>query len=279
MQLGGNGTIENNALIPEIWSKTFFQELRASLLLADLFSRDYEGEIKKQGDKVKVQQIKKAVGEILTSDKQKYNTQKMEIGEYEMTADKRVSAGFKFTDLASLQSQAFEEDAKAALSYGVMEALENYLIAQAVAGLTATALNPTAAGVLAKSDITRARTALSKAKVPFDGQVYAAYDPDYYGDLLESSVLTSSDFVDGKALMSQQLPSIYKMKHFEHNILTADQALFFHRTFINMVMQQELRIKISDLHPLGEYGYVMTADLVFGSEIFEAARGKLIKAP
>jgi hypothetical protein len=276
MQLGGNGTLENSNLIPEIWSKTFFDELRAQLMLADLFSRDYEGEIKTLGNKVKVNQIKKATGEILTDDKQKYNTQKMENQQFEITADKRVSAGFKFTDLSELQSQAFEEDAKAALSYGVMEALELFLIAQMKTALTSGALAPASASALAKADITKARTALSKAKVPFDGNIYAAYDPDYYGDLLDSSVLTSTDFVEGKALMDQKLPNIYKMKHFEHQLLSTDHAFFFHRTLINLVMQQELRIKISDLHPLGEYGYVMTADLVFGSEVFEAARGKLI---
>ena len=45
--------------IQKYWSPRFTKQLRASLLLGGLVDKSYQGEIKRQGDTVKVSQINK----------------------------------------------------------------------------------------------------------------------------------------------------------------------------------------------------------------------------
>ncbi len=52
--------------IQKFWSPMFMKELRASLLLGALVNKDYDGEIKKMGDRVRVSQINAPAGQLLT---------------------------------------------------------------------------------------------------------------------------------------------------------------------------------------------------------------------
>jgi hypothetical protein len=51
---GAGNTLQANGFIPEIWSGKLIEKFYASTVLAAISNSDYEGEIKSQGDKVKI---------------------------------------------------------------------------------------------------------------------------------------------------------------------------------------------------------------------------------
>jgi hypothetical protein len=272
--MGVNGKTELDYLIPEIWSAKMYQELRNDIMFANLFSREYEGEIKALGDTVKVQQIVAPTGEIITDDKAQFNSSTLQVNQLSIVANKRASAAFEFTDLAQLQSLAFQADAQEALVYAIRLKLENDIIAALLPSTSSPdhTIAPASASDLAAADLGSIRTLLSAAKVPVSNR-YLMLAPSYYGDLLSKTQVTSADFVSGGN--SAQMGVLSQFMGFqiaEHNLLSADVGYAVHPSAMQLVMQQEIRIKISDLHSQNKYGYLLSADMVYGFSLFDNKR-------
>lgn len=270
-----SGKTELSAIIPEVWSPNFYDELRASLVMGGVFSREYQGEIQNQGDKVRVSQIVAPTGEILTDDKDVFNREQMTVQEYTIEVNKRAVAAFEFTSLAQLQSLQFEQDAREALVYAVQKQIEDQVVAALVPSASAPDhdLTPATPGQLAAIDVANMRTLLSLQKVPKMNR-WLFCDPQYFGDLLQSTNFISSEFIPaGSAVSSAEFASpLYGFRVAEADNLSADVAFAIHPSALQMVMQKSMTLKISDLHSQGKFGYVMSADLIFDLKLFEDTR-------
>lgn len=268
-----NGKTELDYLIPEIWSSKMYDELRSSIAFANIFSREYEGEIRNVGDTVKVQQIVAPTGEILTDDKAQFTSSAMQVNQLSIVANKRASAAFEFTDLAQLQSISFQAQAQEALVYAIRLKMENDIIAGLLPSTSSPdhTIGPASASDLAAADLGTMRTLLSAAKVPLANRMLVLA-PSYYGDLLSKTQVTSMDFVNGNSAQSGVISSFMGFQIMEHNLLTADYGYAVHPSAMQLVMQQEVRIKISDLHPQNKYGYLLSADMVYGWTLFDNKR-------
>ena len=271
-----NGKSELDYLIPELWSPKMYQELRNDVMFANIFSREYEGVISQFGDTVNVQQIVAPVGEIITDDKSQFNSQVMSVNRIAITANKRASAAFEFTDLAQLQSMSFQADAQEALLYAIRLKLENDIIAALVpadgtGGTPDHQIAPASASDLASADLGSIRTLLSTAKVPVSNRKLLLA-PSYYGDLLSKTQVTSSDFVAGNSAQQGVVSQFMGFEIMEHNLLAADVGYAVHPSALLLVMQQEIRVKISDLHSQNKYGYLLSADMVYGFALADNTR-------
>lgn len=268
-----NGKSELDYLIPELWSPKMYQELRNDVMFANIFSREYEGVISQFGDTVNVQQIVAPVGEIITDDKAQFNSQVMSVNRIAITANKRASAAFEFTDLAQLQSMSFQQDAQEALLYAIRLKLENDIIAALVPSAAAPdhQIAPASAGDLAAADLGSIRTLLSTAKVPVSNRKLLL-SPSYYGDLLSKTQVTSSDFVAGNSAQQGVVSQFMGFEIMEHNLLGTDIGYAVHPSALLLVMQQEIRVKISDLHSQNKYGYLLSADMVYGFSLADNTR-------
>jgi hypothetical protein len=199
-----NGKADLANLIQTTWSKRFYESLKNKMQLASLFSRDYEGEIKAMGDTVKVNTITVAAAETLTSDKDKFKASKIVVAQKSLTVNRRTVHAVEITDLAQLQSIPFMEQLKSEMTYQVMLKMEQEVLAEIRANATTYAI--ATSGTYVKDDLIDAR---SKAASLLWGNLpdrYSAIGIGYYGDLLKSSVLTSTDFIDGRPLLDQKLP-------------------------------------------------------------------------
>lgn len=270
-----NGTTILADLIPEVWSSTMYDELRSQILFANVFERKYEGEIRAFGDTVKVNQIAAATGEILTDDTASFTPEAMTITQNSIVVNKRASASFEVSDLAQLQSLDFQNEAQQALVYGIQKQLEDDLIAALAAGVSVAApdhdIAPATAGQLAGIDLATMRTLLSAAKVPKPGRVFLA-DPQYYGDLLNDSNVMSRDFTSGNQSEPGVADKFMGFQIIEHDGLGADKGYAVHPSALQLVMQQGIRVKVSDLHSNKQYGYLVSADMVYGYSIFDDNR-------
>jgi hypothetical protein len=267
-----SGTTELANLIPEIWSPITYQELRNKLIFADVFERTYEGSLQNMGDTVKVNQIVAPTGEILTDDKQEFASETMQVNQFNIVVNKRASASFEITDLAMLQSQAFEAEAQESLVYAIRKQIEEDLIAELAASATLTD-NPTAASDLAAVDMARLRTTMSTNKVPTSRRFFIAA-PSYIGDLITKQQIASRDYVPAGSPTTTGAISepLYGFTMIEHDLLSADLGYALHPSCLQMVMQQGLRIKVSDLHSNNKYGFLISADIVYGFNTFDSNR-------
>lgn len=276
-------TLEVTNQIQKYWAPQFMKELRSDLPLIDLVSKDYQGDMKKEGDTVYVSQINAATGELLTvgTNADSFSAEAVSLERISVTANKRAVASFKITELGQLQSQLDSKDSElmAALRHGVSEKINNYLYS-----LVAPSTSNPDHSIASVTDFNAAalasyRLLAAKAKWPKDGRWFALLDPSYYSDVLNAATLTSSDYGASDApVIGGQMA----LKRFGFNIVEdnsagcltmspgaagADTALLFHPDFMHLCMQKEVQVKVSDLHPLGQFGYLVSVDVIFGAAL------------
>lgn len=273
MAISGKTELAN--LIPELWSPDFYDELRKNLIIAPVFERVYEGVIANIGDTVRVNQINKGSAEILTDDKQEFASQTASISQFTIEVTKRAVSSYEITDLAQLQSQAFENMLRETMVYELQEKIENDVIAALLPSTSAPDhdIAPASAGDLAAADVAGMRTLFSKQAVPVNNR-FLFLDPQYYGDVIQKTAFSSSDFIPaGSPASSGAISSpLYGFTVAESQNLSADVGYAVHPSALQMVMQQGLRIKLSDLHAQNKFGFLISADIVYGFKLFDNKR-------
>lgn len=266
--------------VVKYWSDIFMPELRENHPLISLVDKTYQGEIKAQGNEVRVSQIVKAVGEtvVLTgaASDNKFTPESLVTRFVDIKADRRFVASYKFHDLVDLQSQVKAErsEIREALLEGVASQMNNYLYS-----LTAPVAAQALTGVanLSAATLKSIRVIAGKQKWFKTPGWYGLLSPDYYGDIMDETRLTSSDFVNDQPTVGGEIAT----RRYGFNIIEDNSdglaslsptpgnpsALFFHPAYCHMVTQMSARFKISDLHANEEFGYLISVDVIGGAKI------------
>lgn len=259
--------------IEKYWSPRFTKELRESLLLAGLVNKDYQGEIRKGGDTVRVSQINAPTGELLTvgTNADAFGSQAISTSYVDIVADKRAVASYKVADLVELQSQLNQQNSEMmdALKFAVAQQMNTYVYSLVSPSTSAPDHDIGSVTDLNASQVGAVRVLAAGAKWPQDGQWYGLLSPQYYQDIMNASTFASSDYVgaDQPTVSGQVALRRFGFQLFEDNSRTGDYGLFFHPSFMHLVMQQEATVKVSDLHALGQFGYMVSVDVVFGAKL------------
>jgi hypothetical protein len=129
------------------------------------------------------------------------------------------------------------------------------------------------------SQLLSCRLLAATAKWGKDKPWYALLDPSYYNDQLASQTLVSSDFVQGdQPVVAGQIGTRrYGFTIFEDNSLSTDVGYLFYPDAVHLVMAKEMSIKVSDLHPVGKHGVLLSVDLIFGCALGIEGAKKCIK--
>lgn len=258
--------------IQKYWSPMFTKELRESLLLGALVDRSYQGEIKRGGDTVRVSQVNAPDGQLLTvgTDADTFESEQVSTSYIDIVADKRAVASYEFEDLVSLQSQISMEqsDVRESLMYAMRKQINTYLysLVSASAATPDHVINGVAD--LNAAQMSALRVLAGQAKWPGSKPWYALVDPVYYGDIMDDATLASTEYgaSDVPTIGGQLGLKRFGFQVFEDNSLAADHGLFFFPDWLHMVMQQEVQVKVSDLHPQKKFGFVLSVDVVFGAK-------------
>ena len=265
--------------IQKFWSPLFMPELLEDTILPSLVNREYEGDLKEMGDTVKVSQIKRPAGQTKTVgvDANTFTPEKMVTEQVEVKAEKRFIASFEFEDLVMLQSQIKSENSsiRQALLESIDIQLNNYLY-----GLVAPAAPQIITGVtnFNASQLNSNKKIASKQKWAKKAGLWTLYSPEYGETLRADTVITSGDFGSGDkvSIGGEVVEKRYGFNMAEDNSagletlmgLGADgAALTFHPDFMYLVMQQQPRFKVSDLHSNEKFGFVISVDMVGGAKI------------
>lgn len=259
--------------IQKYWSPIFTKQLRESLMLGSLIDRTYEGAIARQGDTVRISQVNAPEGQLLTvgTDADTFNTEAVSTSFTDIKADKRCVAAVEFTDLTELQSQIGRENPEVmeSLRYAMAKQINDYLYS--LVSPSTSSPDHTVSGVtdFNATQLGNLRMLAAKAKWPQVPGWYLMLDPQYYSDLLNASTITSMDFGASDAPLIGGVVGLkrYGFNVFEDNSRSADYGLAFHPSFMHMVTQQQVQVKISDLHSQKKFGVVMSIDMVFGAKL------------
>lgn len=259
--------------IQKYWSPLFTKQLRESLLLGSLVSKDYDGEIKRQGDTVRVSQINAPTGQLLTvgTDADSFATEAVSTSYIDIVANKRAVAAYEFQDLVELQSQIGRENPEImeSLRYAMAKQINDYLYTLVSPSTSAPDHSIASVTDFNASQLAACRILAAQAKWPDAPGWYGLLDPVYYGDLMNATTLASSDYNGGDT------PTVggkigtkrFGFNLFEDNSRSTDYGLLFHPSFMHMVSQTEVQVKVSDLHAQKRFGVVMSVDMVFGAKL------------
>jgi hypothetical protein len=259
--------------IQKYWSPLFTKQLRESLLLGGLVNKDYQGSITRGGDTVRVSQINAPSGQLLTIgvNADQFNSEAISTSYVDIQATRRAVASYEFQDLVELQSQISQGNPMVmeALKFAVAKQVNDYLYS--LVAPSTSSPDHSIAGVtdFNASQLAACRVLAAQAKWAMDKGWYGLLDPQYYGDILNASTLTSSDYgaSDAPVISGQVAKQRFGFNLFEDNSRSADYGLLFHPDFLHLVMQQEAQIKISDMHSQKKFGVVMSVDLIFGAKL------------
>lgn len=265
--------------VKKYWSDLFMPELRESNPLLALVDKTYEGAIMRQGDTVKVSQIVKAVGEtkvIGAAGDNEFTPEKLATRYVDIKADRRFVASYEFEDLVDLQSQITAErsEIRESLLDAMNTQINNYLYSL-VAPVAAQAL--TGVATLDAAALKGIRVIAGKQKWFKSPGWYGLLSPDYYGDIMDETKLTSSDFVNDQPTVGGEIMT----RRYGFNLIEDNSdglasisptpgnpsAIFFHPAFCHMVTQMQARFKVSDLHSNNKFGYVISVDMIGGAKL------------
>ena len=259
--------------IQHFWAPVFSKQLRENLLLGSLVNKEYQGEIKAMGDQVKVSQVNAPTGQLLTvgTDADSFSSEAISTSYVDIVANKRAVASYEFQDLVSIQSMidGKSQEVMSALNFAVAKQINSYLYS--LVSPSTSSPDHSIAGVsdFNASQLAACRILAAQAKWGMDKPWYALLDPQYYGDVLNASTMTSSDYVGAEtpAVSGQIAKQRFGFSIFEDNSRSADYGLLFHPDFMHLVMQQDIQVKVSDLHSQKKFGYVMSVDCIFGAAL------------
>lgn len=259
--------------IQKFWSPMSAKELRQQLLLGGLVSKEFSGSLQRKGDTVYVSQVTAPAGQLrsIGVDADSFDTDLLTTNRIAIVADKRAVAAYEIEDIVDLQSQLDKEnsDVRDALMYSVSKQINDYLYSLVAPSNAAPDHTITGIGTFAASNLAEVRKLLSEAKVPMDGNLWALLSPAYYADMLNAQTLTSSDYIGSETPVvgGQIVSKRFGFNIVEDNSRTGDYGLFFHPSWMNLVMQTEPVFKLSDLHSNKQFGYVLSVDLIFGAKM------------
>ena len=266
-----SGVNELTQLIPEVWSANIYDQLRADdSLLANYFSKEYQGEISSLGDTVKVTSVKSIEGQILTDDKEIFDSEEFQTEQFNLVVNKRAVASYKFTDLAQLQSINFQAEAQKAMLHAIRKRMEQDIIDTLAANVSTSTPDHSlaATGSLAASDIQDMNELFDKQFIPRGADSRTLFlDPSYYNSLLLLEQIASRDYTNSGSAETGVINNFLGMRIVMHNLLSNKVGYLAHPSALQIAMQQGVRVKVSDLHVKGQFGYMISADMVYGIKI------------
>jgi hypothetical protein len=270
--------------VQKFWSPMATQQLRESLLLGSLVNKEYQGDLKKMGDTVRVYSVNaptattKTVG---TSGSNEFSASAISTSYVDVKADKHVTAAFEFADEVELMSmiESGNPEVMQSLVFSVEKAVNSALYAAMIPSAAAPDHQLSTVTDLNNTQLLSIRKLAAQAKWDTMKGWYGLIDPSYYSDVLAAQTLVSSDFgaADAPVISGKLGLRRYGFQIFEDNSLAEDTGYFFHPDALLMVMAKEMSIKVSDLHPVGKHGVMLSCDLIFGVSLGIQGALKTIK--
>lgn len=192
--------------VPELWSANLLVALRKNHVGAAICNRDYEGEIKRQGDSVKITSVNRPTIGTYTPHTD-ITVEDIDDATRSLVVDQAKYFAFELDDVeqaqavdgAGLMAQATSE-----AGYGLKDVLDAYVLTTLAAGVSASAPdNSVAEATISSASAAYDRLVdmavlLDNSNVPEEGR-WAVITPAFHGWLLKDSRFVGSGDAPGAA--------------------------------------------------------------------------------
>ena len=265
---------ELSVLVPELWSAKYYDELLASLPMADTISKDYQGEIQNLGDTVNVSKFPEFGDAVELAEDQRNDAAAITVSQIQLIINKRIAQDFIITNLAMMQALPAMEKLQELAIYSIMKKIQALIVSLVVP--SAAAPDHTLAYVtgttLALADILAAKELLDAQDVPMSNR-HMCVGAAQLNDLFNISGFTSTDFgVSNAPLLNGGLPSqiLGFMPHFSS--LFGNTSYFYHSSFFQMAAQGGMNVSVYDLGVDGKRAQRVNCDTLLGLKQFDNLR-------
>lgn len=212
-----------NSFIPELWSARLLDALEKTHVAANLVNRDYEGEIKKQGDIVHICTVGDITVSDYTSNSDIAAPQQLTASDTALEITQAKYFNFQIDDVDAAQAAGgLMDSAMSKSAYALKDIADKYILGvlasgaatgNIVGGTTAVAL--TSANIY--ENIINLRMLLDKQGVPVEGRTIVI-PPEAYALLLKDSRFAACGSDMGEeALRSGYIGSVAGFKIYESN--------------------------------------------------------------
>lgn len=265
---------ELSVLIPDLWSKKYFDVLLAELPFNAIVSKDYEGEISQLGGSVKISSFPEFDDAVELAEDQRLDASSLTVTQQSLTINKRIAKDFIITNTAMLQSLPAMEKLRDLAIYAIQKKIQALIIAAIVPSASAPdhQIAFTSGTTLALADILNAKELLDNQDVPMSDR-HMVLGAAQLNDLFAISGFTSSDFVASNApLLSGMLPSqmVGFAPHFTS--VLGNVSYFFHSSFMTLAMQQGISVSQFDLGVDGKRAQRINCDTLMGLKMLDNTR-------
>ena len=207
--------------IPELWSARLLQSLEKTHVAANLVNRDYEGEIRQQGDTVHINMIGAITVRDYTKGSDIVAPEELSATDQTLVISQAKYFNFQIDDVDAAQvAGSLMDSALARSAYALKDAADSYILKTIADGLlTENTIGSSAAVALTKDNIyeniIKLRLILDRNNVPLEGRTIVI-PPEAYALLLQDSRFVSGD-IGSEALRSGYIGSVAGFEIYESN--------------------------------------------------------------
>ena len=175
--------------IPQVWSARLLEHLRKNLIIANLFNRNWEGEIAEMGDTVHINQLAEIAVKSYTKNVNIADPDQLTTTDRTLIIDQGDYFNFYLNDVDRAQMRADLMDrAMQSASYGLADSLDRYLAGLLAEGTLIDGLGTDAVPLYVNADtayelVVQMKVGLDKANVPTQGR-YIVMPPEFEGYML-----------------------------------------------------------------------------------------------
>ena len=177
------------SFIPELWSARLLDHLRKNLVVANLFNRNYEGEISQMGDTVHINQLAEITIKDYTANVDIENPDQLSTTDIPLIIDQGDYYNFYLNDVDRAQARGdLMDNAMRSSAYGLADKLDAYLAGLLAGGTLVDGMGDDSAPLSINADtayalLVKMKVALDKANVPTQGR-YVLMPPEFEGFML-----------------------------------------------------------------------------------------------
>jgi hypothetical protein len=265
---------ELSVLVPELWSAKYYDELLASLPMADTIAKDYQGEIQSLGDTVNVSKFPEFGDAVELAEDQKNDAAAITVQQIQLVINKRIAQDFIITNLAMMQALPAMEKLQELAIYSIMKKIQALIISLIVPSSSSPdhTLAYTTGTTLALADILAAKELLDAQDVPMSNR-HMCVGAAQLNDMFNITGFTSTDFgVSNAPLLNGGLPS--QILGFIPNFssLFGNTSYFYHSSFFQMAAQGGMNVSVYDLGVDGKRAQRVNCDTLLGLKQFDNLR-------
>jgi hypothetical protein len=259
-------TVTNTAIVPQLWSANFYQNLRVKLPFIDSVSTEYQGEIKALGNQVNISTIAEFTDATELAQGAYADAEAVSTSNQALIINKMTHKDFSVTTEAELQSLPFVDTMRDAAMYSILKRMQAVIIGDIVpsAATPDHQISYDSATTLALADILEVKDLLDLQNVDEDLRV-GVVGSSQANNLLNVTGFVSRDFIPaGSPLTSGKIETPVCGFMIKSTTAVGNTSYWFHPSFLTMAVQKELGIKVADLAVLGGRGYRVNTEVLWG---------------